>query len=225
MTSDLKSLKPIAHRSANELVYERVREAISSGKFAPGEKLSTRNVAAQLGVSQMPVREAFHRLVAEGGMVKLENRTIALPDLNLKEFSELTELRLLLEGTAAAKAAQRTTKRKLSKIASLVEQLDETENNSEKHLELNRLLHFQIYEMADSDSLVQMIELLWLRVGPILRFNTKRDETVASSNQQHEAMLEAMQTADSDGARRAVELDISEAADVVKAHLIADGKG
>lgn len=219
MPSDLKSLKPIAHRSANELVYERVREAISSGKFSPGEKLSTRKIAAQLGVSQMPVREAFHRLVAEGGLIKLENRTIALPDLNLKEFSEMTELRLLLEGTAAAKAATNATKAKVAKLAALVKQLGQTEDNSAKHLDLNRQLHFQIYAMSNSDSLVKMIELLWLRVGPILRFNTQRSEAVVSSNQWHEAMLAAIQNGDSDAARHAIEMDLSEAAEVVKSFI------
>ena len=214
-------LKPIVHRAANELVYETVREAISSGQFGPGEKLSTRKIAGQLGVSQMPVREAFQRLVAEGAMVKRENRSITVPELTVEEFSELTEIRLALEGMAASRAAERATARQKKSLIDLVSQLDEAveEDDRARHLVLNRKFHFLIYTASGSKALLDMIELLWLRVGPLLRLNTERQDNVLRADKWHSIAAEAIASGDGETAAHAIQMDLKDTAEVVKTSL------
>ncbi|SEK11123.1 HTH-type transcriptional regulator McbR [Marinovum algicola] len=216
------SLKPVVHRAANELVYESVRDAISGGQFEPGEKLSTRKIAGELGVSQMPVREAFQRLVAEGAMVKRENRTITLPELTLKEFKELTEIRLSLEGLAATRAAKHANARQKKRLRALVEQMDEAvaADDRARHLVVNREFHFQIYEAADSGALYDMIELLWLRVGPLLRLNAKRRDTVLRADKWHAQAAAAIEAGDGEQAANAIRMDLSEAAKVVTSSML-----
>ena len=97
----VRGMKPIRQRATNLKVYDSIREAITEGRLKPGDTLSTRQFAEALGVSQMPIREAFHRLVAEGALENRPNRTIGLPIFSLAEFDEIAEIRMLLEGRAA----------------------------------------------------------------------------------------------------------------------------
>src|SRR5664279_2399660 len=105
-TARLPKVSPVLMRAANLQVHDKIRDSITAGQFEPGDTLTTRHFAELLGVSQMPVREAFHRLVAEGALENRPNRTIGLPIIERKEFEELTEVRNLLEGLAAEKAAR-----------------------------------------------------------------------------------------------------------------------
>ena len=85
-------------------VYAELRNALMSGRFAPGSLVSLRTLAASLGTSPMPVRAAVNRLIAEQALEMRANRTVAVPIITQSQFLELTELRIMLEGRAAALA-------------------------------------------------------------------------------------------------------------------------
>ena len=93
----------------HERVYEELRGALISGKFTPGQKLSSRKLAAALGTSDMPVRAAISRLTDEGGLIQLANGTFIVPVLSGNRFREVMELRALLEGRATALACGDST--------------------------------------------------------------------------------------------------------------------
>ncbi|RXL93469.1 GntR family transcriptional regulator, partial [Citrobacter sp. AAK_AS5] len=78
-----------------------------AGKLTPGDRLSLRSAAEQLGVSMMPVREAVNRLVADGGLEVAPNRAVRVPILTVSQFRDLTRVRVAIEGHAAAEAALR----------------------------------------------------------------------------------------------------------------------
>src|SRR5262249_1502974 len=144
----------------NLKVYDWLRDAIVAGHFKPGDTLSTRQFADALGVSQMPVREAFHRLVAEGALENRSNRTIGLPMLNLPEFNEISEIRVVLEGLAAKKAAAHLDAGECSLLSQLAREMESTplDQNNGDYLRLNREFHFTIYRGARSPELVRLIE-------------------------------------------------------------------
>ena len=83
------------------------------GALLPGERLKIRNVAADMGVGQMPVRAALQRLAAEGALINVPNAGVTVPRLSLPEFDDLMQMRLLLEGEAASAAACGWMRRKL----------------------------------------------------------------------------------------------------------------
>lgn len=218
MPATSSAFKPITHRAANEIVYETVREAISSGEFSPGEKLSTRKTAEQLGVSQMPVREAFQRLVAEGALTKSGNRSISISEMSPEQFEELTEIRLILEGLAARKAAENASQSQKKTLAKLVQQLDQAFSNDDNaaHLSLNRKFHFLIYQASGSRELSELIENLWLRVGPLLRSNTQQLDSVIRAGHWHKHASTAIASGDGAAAEHAIQMDLREAADVIR---------
>ena len=102
--------KAPADTSLRSQVYDSLRDALTAGRFTPGQKLSFRFVAGTLGVSMTPVREAVRRLVAEGAFEMRPNRSVRVPLMTRDKILELRDIRLELEGLATEKAAARTTR-------------------------------------------------------------------------------------------------------------------
>ncbi|NLC20633.1 MAG: GntR family transcriptional regulator, partial [Halomonadaceae bacterium] len=99
-------MKPIHTRSLANEALDRVVEAITSGEFEPGEKLSESQLARQLGISRGPVREALHQL--EGKLVRREPRLgVRVIQIDRDSLEQLFYLREALEGMAARLAAER----------------------------------------------------------------------------------------------------------------------
>ena len=99
----------LARSTLNEEVYEELKQALISGKIAPGSTMTIRSLAHSFGISIMPVREALRRLVAEHVLVLLPNRSVALPIFTAERFHEITRIRTSLEGLAAEEGARHVT--------------------------------------------------------------------------------------------------------------------
>src|SRR5579864_7723359 len=120
---------PLMRQTLSRDVYAQLRELLISGQMIPGEPISLRSIAAALGVSVMPVREAVHRLVAEQALELTPNRALRVPVMSVSQFREITNIRINLEGMATAQAA---------------ELLDD----GARLIAANQALHFAIYEGA-----------------------------------------------------------------------------
>jgi DNA-binding GntR family transcriptional regulator len=102
------SLQPVQRAaSLGERVYHLLREHLHSGRVRPGEPLREVTLAAELGVSRTPVREALARLASEG-LVEVNGRSFVAPALTGGDLQDIYELRLLLETEAARQVARRT---------------------------------------------------------------------------------------------------------------------
>src|ERR1017187_5799788 len=84
--------EPMLHAS----IYETLRRRMITGKIVPGVGLSTRGLALEMGVSQMPVRDALSRLAAEGAVEIRSKRKIEVPPMSAERFTDLLGCRLLL---------------------------------------------------------------------------------------------------------------------------------
>ncbi len=102
--------------SLRRQVYDSLREALTAGRFVPGQKLTFRFVAGALGVSLTPVREALRRLVAEGAFEMQPNRSVRVPLMTRARILELRDIRIALEGLAAEKAAERASKQQIGRL-------------------------------------------------------------------------------------------------------------
>ena len=149
-------------------VYDELRRWLMVGHFLPGEPITLRNLANELGVSPMPVRAALRHLIAEGGIEMLPNRTMRVPHMTRKRLLELLSLRRELEGMATVQACRNMTDKDLAQVekihASTMRALKA--GNATRVLALNQHFHFTIYGFARSWVLMPMIEALWLRAGP-----------------------------------------------------------
>src|SRR5438128_11057097 len=97
----------IEYRTMQAIVTDHVRSAILGGRYAPGARVPQDELAQQLGVSRMPVREALRVLEMEGLVELRPHRGAIVVDLRPEEIGEIFEIRAMLEGRAAALAAPR----------------------------------------------------------------------------------------------------------------------
>jgi DNA-binding GntR family transcriptional regulator len=223
-------LTPITHLTLYERVYEELRSAIMSARFAPGETLTIRGLAQQLGTSVMPAREALRRLATEGAIEVLPNRSIRIPLMNRSRLDEICSIRQLLEGEAASLAAKQATAAELAGIEALnLEFVAQAKLNAvAKMLHANQRFHFVIYSAARSPTLLSLIGMLWLQTGPWLmeplRRTLDRGESrnyIGVSIAHHQELIDALATRDSVRAALAVRADIRDAAEQFRAFVEA----
>lgn len=107
-----------------EEVYDVLLSRILSAEMEPGGRITIDAIARELGVSQTPIREALHRLDAEGIVVRthLAGYRVA-PMMTSELFEDLVELRLLLEPAATRRAAERATDGDLSELRALADSM------------------------------------------------------------------------------------------------------
>jgi DNA-binding GntR family transcriptional regulator len=209
-------------------VHAELRERLISGALTPGEKLSLRMVAAQIGVSVQPVREAVARLVADQAFEVLPNRAVRVPVLDVARFEELTTIRLALEGFAAARAATLRSAAELAEMrtheADFARQQRSTRPDLAAAIRANRALHFAVYRAAGLPTLVSLIEGLWLRIGPLINLDLRGSsgpQRMAKSVRCHADMLAGITTRDEKRARAGLVADIEGAARHIVARLRA----
>jgi len=206
---------PAARLAMHQSVYQELRRAIVAGRWPPGKVLTIRALAAELGTSPMPVREALHRLVAERAIEGRPNRTIALPRLTSAEFMEIAQIRAELEGLAAAMACETMTDDRLAELVAINDRYRDTGGRDGRAaLEANRAFHFTLYQGAGMPTLVAMIEGLWVRIGPVLNF-TVRGAKLSIGLRHHGEILQALADRDALMTRAALAADILEAASYI----------
>ena len=201
---------PRAKGGVQDRVYAELRRWLMIGRFLPGETITLRNLASELGVSPMPVRAALRHLIAEGGIEMLPNRTMRVPHMTRGRLAELLALRRELEGMATMHACRNLTDadlRALEKIhASTMRALKSGAGT--QILALNQRFHFTIYALARSWVLMPMIEALWLRAGPFMHL-AQMSPGVNWDGRHHVELMRALNRRDAKGARRAIQRDIS----------------
>ena len=177
----------------------------------PGVGLSTRGIALELGVSQMPVRDALSRLVAEGAVAIRSKRRIEVPAMSGERFTDLLECRLLLEPTAAALAVPHIGAGLLRDLRATDAALDRAIAGGDPiaYMEANHAFHFAIYRANGRPILNRAIEALWLQFGPFMRVVYGRFGTSGLVDQ-HAVALDAIARGDADALRAAIAADIAD---------------
>ena len=155
--------------SLDEQAYRRLRQALSEGVFAPGDRLSIRRLATALGTSTMPARTALRRLASEQALDLLPSGTAIVPRLTRPAFIELTDMRIALETLAVQRAGPLVTAHHHDTLAALVAagNTARADGDAEAFLRADRDFLSTLYRAADAPMLLGVIEALWLRRGPL----------------------------------------------------------
>lgn len=215
-------LTPLKRQTLSADVSQQLRDLLVSGRVMPGEPLSLRSIAEALDVSVMPVREAVRSLVAEQALEITPNRVLRVPTMTVSQFREITSIRINLEGLATARAAVAMHDFALQNIADLHErfthEMSLQQPDGSRLVAVNKELHFAVYGQAQMPMLQQMIESLWLRIGPILNYDMRSGsarvhEQVAVAH--HKRLVDALKRKDADAASLALRADIESAAEFI----------
>ena len=188
-----------------------IREALMSGHFQPGERLNIRALAAMLGTSATPVREALSRLAADGAVEMAPGQSVRVPLFDRERFEELKLIRMATEGLAAAQAVGRITEAELVELDRLRGRYVEAAraNRSDRSLGFSKQFRFGIYEAARMPALLRVIESLWIRCAPSFRFMYRTAAVDPDLEAAYADVMAALRHKDPEGARRAIERAIA----------------
>src|SRR5687767_14615088 len=125
-------------RGRSDWAYERLHEAIREGAIEPGQRVMETEVAAWLRVSRTPVREALHRLLAEGLLEHAASGGLAVALYDLRAISEFYATRERLEGAAAAMAAEHADPTELRILSALLDAMRALPSDPRAHARENQ---------------------------------------------------------------------------------------
>lgn len=185
-----------------------LRKAIYSGEYQSGDELSLTEVAARLGVSRTPVREAFQVLESEGLITLRMNKGAIVNTIDAKFIRDIFEMRILLEAEAAFRAAQRgmETEGLLDRLYVLRDHFDTmTQADYEA---LNQDIHMAIWQAADNHQLKNYLMEMWN--GPSVGHGENAADThYRNSTYEHISILRFIQEGKAEEARKAMVQHIS----------------
>lgn len=210
--SSAPELSPVSRDMLHEQIYEMLKRNLMMGRFTPGQKLPLRGLAKSLGTSLMPVRDALQRLESVGSVVSTANRTMMVPIFTTKELYDIRVLRTILETAALERAIENHTQEQLDKLKIYVANICRSAeiNDLDLFLEANYHFHMLIAEMSSLAFISQLLEPLWMHIGPSVRQSVPNDTLFRSSAQHHIDVYDAIVAKDIKKATVALQLDISE---------------
>ena len=158
-------------QKTHQWVYQLLRNNLLCGRIEPGIPLTIRGLAELLEVSPMPVREALHRLACESAVEVKNNRRVIVPLMTAEKFSELCDLRILLETHAAEGALPYIKEEDIENLERLDARIDEAvEQGNDDNISLfNQDFHRYLYSANPFQISVPLIESLWLQLGPVFQ--------------------------------------------------------
>ena len=210
-------------RSTPDLIADALRTAIFEGRIRQGAQLKQNDIASEFGVSVVPVREAFQRLVADGLAALAPNRGVTVTRLSEHDFLDIAELRALLEPHALRLSGPRLLK---SDLAAAEATLQRAARSSEPidRARLHWEFHHALYAKSDRPRLLAQIGGLYVNINRYLLPLWSRVGLSAGWTDSHLMIVDAVRRGDVERAAELVRAQIFEAADRVKdvLHVVHD---
>lgn len=194
------SMRKIQLLPAREQVASALREAILKRELKEGEELTLEGTAAALGVSSMPVREAF-QILASDGLIRLRpNKGAIVLGVNEKTIRDHYETRALLESEMAARAAREGTD--LTEIEYAYQMSVEAigEHDYVKYSSGNQAFHMSIWIAGDNEKMKTLLSSLWN--GLSMGHKVTEEDYAKISTAEHEQILEALRRHDIQESRK-----------------------
>jgi DNA-binding GntR family transcriptional regulator len=191
------SAEPRAPATAEEEAYRHMQQALRLGRYKPGDRLIPEDIAAEIGMSRMPVREAFRRLASDGLVVLRPNRGCIVAGLTLDELYETFEIRSVLEGLAVRLAAPRIDAEAIDDLDRLVERMERAgTSGSNDWVVRHQDFHARIYMLSGRPKLIRQIAALHVAIEPYMRIWFDYVDKPLSAREEHEAVIDALRSGD-----------------------------
>ncbi len=188
-------------------VYKQLRDSITEGRFQAGDCLVELKIAEELGVSRTPVREALKQLELEELVTSYPNRGVVVNAITNEDIEDVFKIRLLLEGQAAAWAAERITPEQLDRMTEAAELMDlYTRKGDTEHLvRLDTRFHEIIYDACQSRTLRHILLSLHQKIHRARQSSLTSPGRARDSLAEHRQILDALERHDAAAAKRCIE--------------------
>jgi DNA-binding GntR family transcriptional regulator len=206
-------------RSAEQVAYEYLRDGILAGRLPGGTPLRQEDIAARLGLSRIPIRDAL-RLLAARGLVTFESsRRAVVTLLQESDLSELFEMRAVLEGLAVRHAVAQLTRQDLDRLAWLANRMDETEATGDLWMPSHDEFHDLICDRSGMPRLAGEIKRLRQRVEPYVRILIMVHGAAELRLSRHDSLLRVLRSGDPNQAEQALRGHVMQATREIRASL------
>lgn len=216
--SDLAAEVLQQQRSTPDLIADALREAILRGIFQEGQSLRQDEIAAQFGVSRIPVREALRQLEAEGLVLLQLNRGATVSALSPAEAQEIGDIRAALETLAIQLAIPNLTESDLEKATVILEATDQTTDVT-RWAKLNWEFHSRLYTPANRPRLLTTIKTLHVNIDRYVRLQFEKMHYLEKSQKEHYQLLDACRQRDTKAAVRLLKRHIETAGEQLVVYL------
>lgn len=220
-------------RPGASAIFERLRRMILDGEYGPRERLIEEQLAERLGVSRTPIRQALTMLEAEGLVEIQPNKGAMVCSFGVDEVWDIYDLRAVLEGHAARRAAQRIDERGMARLRGLADEMeslavrgfDEREEEIRLLVTLNNEFHGTIIASSKNQRLERMIRRTIELPLVFKAFFWYGPQERLVSNHYHRQILGALEAGDGERAEIIMREHVYEGRDFVIHALEKDLKG
>ena len=219
--------RKVQAQSLVDAVAERIEAAIISGRLEPGSRLSEQGLAASLGVSRGPLREAIRRLEGRKLLERTPNIGVRVAALNLKDLNEILQVREALEGMACALAAQNMTDAEIAALKGLLDKHGERKSVREGkgyYQESKDFdFHFRIVSGSRNERLSQILfGDLYYRLRVYRYKSSTKPGRALEALKEHKAIVKALEKRDAAGAEQAMRTHLRNARRYVEEQLTSE---
>lgn len=216
--SELAFVRPVDTVSVADRVTNELRSAILTGRLKPGQEFSLRQIAGELGVSFIPVREALRSLEAEGLLLTHRGRSASVAPMTSDEVGAIFRLRRQVEPELAAQAAVMHTPGGLDDIERALTVCDNPSVTAEQHHELHHQAHMDLVRPAMTAWDRRLVETLLRATSRYLRLGITVVGDVTQVTQRqcsehieaHRELVDTLRTGKSEQAREIMERHLGE---------------
>ncbi|MFK4762195.1 GntR family transcriptional regulator [Microbacterium sp. ZW T5_45] len=200
-------MRSVSDHNVAEQVTSELRSAIHSGELAPGERLVERTLAARLGVSHIPVREALTRLTEERLVTREPRRGARVAQLSVQDIEEISSLRVVLEQFMAIRVQERWNPESAARLDAIVLAMSAAApGDVTEVLRQDRLFHETLAELAEHRFLDEVSSQLRGRItGFIQAANSALDPAEQEEHvRSHQQIIDAIASRDPERAKNVI---------------------
>lgn len=210
----MPALSPLTEApSLDKLAYDKIKEAILSFKFLPDQILLEGDLAAQLGISKTPVRDALMRLEKEGLVTRIPYKGTFVSSINNEEMAHIFQIRIVLEGLAVRLACERFSREDYDRLKRLVEEHAEALKNEDISAasRINSEFHNSIIALCNNPRLQQMLFNLDDNLKRYRLLSISQGLRMDKAIKEHTAICEALLAHDAERAEGAMKAHLERA--------------
>jgi DNA-binding GntR family transcriptional regulator len=217
------NVAPPSFRTKREIAVATLRDAILSGRYAPGQQLRQAQLVSDLGLGSTPVREAVLELLARGLLVQESHHSVRVADLDLERIRATYRVRALLETEAARLGTANLSSEEAHRLEELCRRMEEAmrQDDLDAVRTADDAFHRTLYEAAGNPVLVSLIEQLWAAFPRYLLWAIPG--RVAGSLAEHRGILDAILAGKAEAAAAAVGRHLLAGLAALEAHVKREG--
>lgn len=205
--------------SAEAEAYDYILGKIRRGELQPGMRLKSEDIASEINMSRMPVREAFGRLYQLGVLTLRANRGAVVTEFTPDQLMEVFEIRSVLEGLAIRRATIRATKNDIEELNDLLERMRRAEGDVGQWLLRHAEFHMAIAALGQVQRLAIDIEKSQLLLESYMRLWVLHAEKPLDLASDHRGLIDAIKAGDPQKAEAVMREHVLDTAPAVVAFL------